>query len=421
MGIVAANCSLAGAQQRGENTDESKVPEYTLPDPLRMQSGAAVQDVATWTRSRRPEIVRLFEQHVYGVNLPTVAAIQFESAPADERALGGRAIRKEITIYLLGRREGPAMHLLLYLPRAASGPSPLFLGLNFQGNHCVAHDPGIRLSTAWMRDEKNCGIENNRATEASRGCQASRWQVEKILDRGYGLATVYYGDLEPDHPEGWRTGIRAALSPPGEATPPAADRCGAIGAWAWGLSRAVDYLVQDQAVDSKRIAVIGHSRLGKTALWAGALDLRMALIISNNSGEGGAAIYRRRFGERVVHLVNSFPHWFSLKFRDYAERESDLPVDAHELVALIAPRPVYIASATQDLWADPRGEFLAARHAEPVYALFGLTGVGVSEMPPADRPVGDYVGYHLRTGEHDVTEYDWDQYLTFADRHFGRK
>ena len=420
MGMGAIGDQSIMAEPSVINTDEAKVPAYQLPDSLRTESGQAVSDSATWRNVRRAEIVRLFEQHVYGVSPPPPHPIQFEVKSTDDNALGGRAIRKEITIYLLGRRDAIAMSLLLYLPKQAVGPSPVFLGLNFQGNHCVSADPGITLSTAWMRDDKSCGIVNHRATEASRGCQASRWQVDKIIGRGYGLATIYYGDLEPDHPEGWKSGLRAALSAQGETTQFGASDYGAIGAWAWGLSRAVDYLTQDGAVDAKRIAVIGHSRLGKTALWAGALDPRMAIVVSNNSGEGGAAIYRREFGERIANLASVFPHWFSLKFREYAERESALPVDAHELISLIAPRPVYIASATQDLWADPRGEFLAALHAGPVYALYGLSGVGAAEMPAPDHPVGDFIGYHVRTGEHDVTGYDWEQYLDFADRHFGR-
>jgi hypothetical protein len=239
-----------------------------------------------------------------------------------------------------------------------------------------------------------------------------------ILARGYALATVYYGDLEPDFPQGWQTGIRAALSPNGATTQFQPDDWGAIGAWAWGLSRALDYLEQDPAMDAKRVAVMGHSRLGKTALWAGAQDERFAIVISNNSGEGGASLVRRRFGENIAHSVRMEPYWYCERYREYANREAALPVDAHLLIALIAPRPVYVASATKDLWADPRGEFLAAKHAEPVYQLFGRAGLGIQDFPAPDQPAGDHIGYHLRTGEHDVTAYDWQQYLNFADRHF---
>ena len=394
--MIAATLSILFlAQASPANYDEAKVPLYTLPDVL-----AGVKSAAEW-KNRRAEIFQLFEREMYGRSGPKPTGVKFELLEVSRDALNGKAIRKQIKV-------DPGFELLLYLPRDAKGPVPVFLGMNYTGNHGVTSDPGVRVSTAWMRQKEN-----------PRGLQASRWAIEKVLARGYGIATVYYGDLDPDFDDGFQNGIHPLFYRGGQ-TRPAADEWGSIGAWAWGLSRVMDYLEKDQMVDAKRVAVHGHSRLGKAALWAGVQDERFGIVISNDSGAGGAALSKRIYGETVKDLNEKFPHWFAANFRKYNGNEAALPFDQHMLIALIAPRPVYICSAQDDQWADPKGEFLSALHADPVYRLLGTEGLPVKEMPAIHQPAMGRIGYHIRAGKHDVTDYDWERWMNFADKHWKR-
>jgi len=419
--VILTGMTVAKAQPAGFNYDESKVPAYELPKLLDSIDGTKITTSAQWSQDRRNELLQLFEQEMYGRRPGKPEQVQYIISSVDEKALHGKAIRKEVTIRLQGIGPGFDLHVLMYLPAQAIGKVPVFLGYNFNGNHSIHSDPGITLAKAWMHTENGVGYQNHRATEEARGQSSSRWPVETILARGYGLVTLYYGDIEPDHAEGWQHGVRAHIHVDRNGQALAPEDWGAISAWAWGLSCVLDYLETDQNVNALQVALLGHSRLGKTSLWGGAADPRFAIIISNDSGCGGAALSRRAFGETVARINTTFPHWFCGNFKKYNDNEAALPIDQHMLIALMAPRPVYVASAEEDVWADPKGEFLSAKLAGDVYQLFSKKGVGVETQPEVNHPVGDYVGYHVRTGKHDVTDFDWAQFLNFADRHFARK
>jgi len=358
--------------------DEANVPSFTLPDPLVMLNGEKVRDVDTWKLKRRPEILKLFETNVYGRNVVGRPDGLTWKVTAENRSdMNGTAISKTVTIYFVGKQDGPKMDVNITLPASASKkPAPAV------------------VIVEWAP------------------------QKQWLLDKGFGLVTFTADQIEPDNKKGYKKSIRKYFAKP-DQNEPGPDEWGAIGAWAWGLSRAMDYIVTDKEIDANKVCVAGFSRFGKTAMWAGAQDQRFAIIFSGESGCGGAVIVRRGFGETVKAINIKFPYWFCGNFKTYGDRVNDLPVDWHMLVSLMAPRPIYIATAEQDLWGDPKGSFLSGKYAGPVYQLFGEKGLGVEDMPPLETPVGDFIGFHIRPGKHALNEYDWNQFLNFADRHFG--
>lgn len=385
--------------------------KIVLPDPLIAQDGSRIGSKEEWNRKRRAEILEMFKRQMYGTAPQAPEKLKFIVFDQDSAALGGKAIRKQVAIYIPGKTDYHLLDLLIFLPKDVKKPVPLFLGLNFQGNHAVNSDPAIRLSDKWVWIGAGGSVENH-PTERSRGAVSSRWPVEMILQRGYGVATVYAGDLDPDYYDDFKNGIHA-LYPELQNRE---DNFSTMGAWAWGLSRCMDYFETDSEIDAHKIAVIGFSRMGKAALWAGARDRRFAMVISNESGGGGAALSKRKMGEDLARLNNGNPHWFSKSFRQFNNHEEALPFDQHMLISLIAPRPVYIASAEGDPGSDPEGEFLSAKYASPVYNLFGKEAFDNVSFPQIDHPVmKNGMGYHIRSGKHDITSYDWKQYLKFAD------
>ena len=395
------------------NYDEALTGNYTLPDPLVLANGKLVKDAKTWTGKRRPELLRLFEENEYGRAPGRPPAMSFDVFDKGTPAFEGKALRRQVTIYFSGDKAGPKMDLLVYLPADARKPVPLLLNLSFSANSStVSADPGVKPGEAWGRDKKK--------VPATQTMTIGRIDVPRILNAGFGFATVYYGDIDPDFIGGLPYGVRASYLKPGQ-TEPAPDEWGAIAAWAWGLSRAVDYLETDKGVDAKRIAILGVSRLGKTVMWAGARDPRIALVIASCSGEGGAALSRRNYGETIAHLTapTRYPYQFCANYQKYAEHVDQFPVDAHMLVALIAPRPVLLQTGDKDFWSDPKGEFLAAVAAAPVYKLFGKQGLDTDQWPAPGTPILHTIGYYMHAGGHGTMPADWDQYLKFLEMHLA--
>ncbi len=386
------------------NYEESKVPKYELPNLLTFANGDPLKGPEDWPKRRR-EILALFEQHVYGTMPDGDFSVKTRTVTKPFEIANAPGTAYQIELDFQNNSFKNPVRVLLCLPDSKK-PVPVFVAYNFQGNHTVIADPGVVRGKILDRNTNQLV----RADEKTRGAMTRRWDVKHILENGMGLATLHYDDVDPDFDDGFKNGVHS-LYPKLQNRE---DNWTSIGAWAWGLSRVVDALEHDNRIDTRALIVMGHSRLGKTALWAGATDERFAAVISNNSGCGGAALARRKFGETVARINTVFPHWFCKKHKLYGNNETAMPVDQHMLIALMAPRPVYIASAVEDRWADPKGEFLAAVHSQPAYSLLGLDGGLPDVLPELDTPVGNILRYHIRSGKHDVTSFDWVQFVKFA-------
>ncbi|MFK7737016.1 MAG: acetylxylan esterase [Pirellulaceae bacterium] len=379
--------------------------------PLILQSSAAEKLEETWPK-RRDELVEIFASQMYGT-FPTSPYESGCELIEEGTTLGGLARRCQYRIKLETTAAKHEFDVLVFTPANANEPVPAFLGLSFYGNHTVAKDPEITLTPSWSRDSKDKGVKQNRATETGRGSSASRWPVELLVRNGYGLVTAYCGDIDPDFDDGFENGVHKLFPEhrPNEQHP---DRWGTISAWAWGMSRMLDAMDSVQSIEQSEVIAIGHSRLGKTALWAGVADSRFAGAISNNSGCGGAALSKRAIGETVGRINTVFPHWFAGNFKAFNENEQALPFDQHQLIAAMAPRPVYVASASGDKWADPHGELIAAFEASKLYAKLGFEPLASSELPEPNSGFEGRVSYHLRDGRHDIQAWDWQRYIDFA-------
>ncbi|MCX6326917.1 MAG: acetylxylan esterase [Bacteroidia bacterium] len=386
-------------------SDEAMVPPYTVPELLISQGGKPIKNVKDWEKIRRPEVLALLEQEQYGKIPGDLKISEIKILDNDDQALGGIAIRKQVMLTFRMNGKELSVELLMYLPKEKKS-FPTFLGYNFAGNQTVNRDTTIHFAKAWN------------GTVKERGSASENWPAEMIIKSGCGVAIMYYWDIAPDKND-YSTGVYPLFYSEGQ-TKPTDDEWGALSAWAWGLSRALDYLKNDKNVDGNHVFVIGHSRLGKAALWAGATDQRFAGVISNCSGCCGAALSKRVFGETIGFVNGRFPRWTCGNFKKYSDKEDSLPFDQHMVLSLIAPRPLYVASASEDSWADPKGEYLSACYASSVYALYGYkSGLNPEVVPQPDTPVSGIISHHIRSGKHDILEYDWKQYIQFAQSTIG--
>ncbi len=370
-------------------------PGVELPHPLSLTDGSTIASTQEWEKVGRPATLELFHKHIYGrVKEGPNVQVRSHIASKDEKAMEGNATLKQIVIDYGTAASDESIDVTLFIPNHIEHPVAAFLLICNRGHESI--DPTREVRTPF-------------------------WPAEKIIEQGFAAAVFHYSDVAADDKaKAFDTGIFKVSKDATSAR--SADDGGTIAAWAWGASRVMDYLEEDPAIRADQVAVVGHSKGGKSALLAGAQDTRFALTISNNSGCGGAALSRRKEGETIADINGRFPHWFAKNFHQFGGNEHALPVDQHQLLALIAPRLVYVSSATQDAWADPEGEFLSCLHAEPVFDLYGLAGVGSKDQPQPEKPLhSGSIGYHLRTGKHDLTEYDWEQFMKFASQHWAGK
>lgn len=413
--------AIVGSASSGDLPTPDKLPlQADLPDPLAMfEKGAKVTTKEQWEKRRRPELKQLFEHYMYGT-APKAPKVNAKIERIDKNALGGKATLKEITLTLQGI-DGPKIHVLLVIPNKGKGPHPVFVGMNFCGNHAVLADPKIHLNTNWMYGNRK-GVKDNKATEKARGTDIDVWNIEDIIDRGYAIATFYSGDIDPDRPD--ERGIQkyfggGSVLPRGSTESVVYD-WSTIRAWAWGYSRVIDYLVTDADIDATKIIAVGHSRLGKTTLLATAFDERIAVAIPHQAGCGGTGPSRAAVGnkgaESVKRINTSFPHWFNDNFKKFNEEPERLPFDQHCLIALCAPRPVLLSNAVEDKWANPDGQFALLVAADPVYKLLGSKGVASKTMPPVGKLMDSPLGYWIRDGKHEMNREDWRVFLNYADK-----
>lgn len=378
---------LAGYPVFSQNYDEAKVPHYTLPDVLKTTSGKTIRNEEKWEKLRRPEVLKLFEDHIYGQMPTDYDSIRYALTEDDRPLMDGKAVLKQVGVTVFRKGKSVQINLVLFVPSQVKKPVPVFLLIN------------------------NRGKEN---TDPTRAKKSEFWPAEMVIDSGFAIAAFHVSDLAPDNKDTYATGVLQKLYPEQLNKD---NGMKAIGAWAWGASRVMDYFETDKDINAKKVIVVGHSRGGKTSLWAAAQDQRFAACVTNCSGNTGAALARRQFGERISRINATFPHWFNNHYKKYNEKENALPVDQHMLIALIAPRPVYATNASKDLWADPKGTFLALKAAEPVYTLYGIKSGLPKDPPGIDKPViGSHFGYHNREGEHNMTAYDWGNFIRFASK-----